>query len=92
MTSPGQRERVHLTKGLSMRLGTALTLIALGAILEFAVAVRDTHGFDVNPAGAILKVVGIVGLLAELAPVSIRRRTDVIGRTPVAPTAYEARY
>lgn len=61
-----------------MRIGGALFLIAVGAILKFAVTVHDTHGFNVNTIGIILMIVGIVGLLAELVFMSTRRRTDVI--------------
>lgn len=45
-----------------MGLGTSLLLIAVGAILRFAVSV-STHGFNLHAVGVILIVVGIVGLL-----------------------------
>jgi sulfite exporter TauE/SafE len=48
-----------------MGLGTSLLLIALGAILRFAVHVT-THGFNVHTIGVILMVVGIIGLLVSL--------------------------
>lgn len=45
-----------------MTYGTALFLIAVGAILRFAVT-ADADGFNINNAGTILMVVGVIGLL-----------------------------
>src|SRR4051794_7972886 len=52
-------------KGTHMGLGVSLILIAVGAVLAFAVNVTTT-GADVNMIGYILLVVGIVG-----APLSL---------------------
>lgn len=41
---------------------TSLLLIALGAVLAFAINV-DSRGIDVNTIGVILMLVGVVGLL-----------------------------
>ena len=49
-----------------MGLGVGLLLIAVGAILEFAVHVT-TQGFNVNTIGFILLGVGILGSLLSLA-------------------------
>ena len=49
-----------------MGVGTSLVLIALGAILDFAVHVNNTHGFNINTIGVILMVVGGLGLLLSL--------------------------
>lgn len=65
-----------------MRIGGSLVLIALGAILAFAVKVNDTHGFNVNTAGVILMIVGAIGLLVSLVWMSTRRRTDVVHEGP----------
>ena len=65
-----------------MRLGASLFLIAVGAILKWAITVHDTHGFNVNTAGVILMVVGVVGLIAELIYTMGRRRTDVVQQGP----------
>jgi hypothetical protein len=65
-----------------------LILIAVGAVLAFAVHVT-TSGFDVNTVGYILLVVGGVGALISLAfwsswgGVGGRRRT-VVDEGPVA--------
>ena len=48
-----------------MGLGTSLFLIALGAILRFAVNVT-THGFNIHTVGVILMIVGVVGLIISL--------------------------
>jgi Domain of unknown function (DUF6458) len=48
-----------------MGFGVGLILVAVGAILAWAVNV-DTSGFNVNTIGYILLVVGIVGCLLSL--------------------------
>ncbi|MGA7097760.1 MAG: hypothetical protein WB245_09360 [Acidimicrobiia bacterium] len=46
-------------------IGVSLLLIAVGAILTWAVSV-DAEGFNINTIGLILLVVGVVGLLISL--------------------------
>ncbi len=46
-------------------VGTSLVLLAVGAVLAFAVSV-DTDGFNLNTIGLILMVVGGIGLLVSL--------------------------
>jgi hypothetical protein len=61
-----------------MGIGTSLFLVAVGAILRFAVTV-SAKGFNVHSIGVILMVVGIVGLLISLLWMtawSERRRRD----------------
>ncbi len=72
-----------------MRIGAALTLIAIGAILKFAITVHNTHGFNVNTAGLILMIVGIIGLLAEMVFMSTRRRTNIVHEAPPVATRTE---
>jgi hypothetical protein len=48
-----------------MGIGVSLILIAVGAVLAFAVHV-STSGFNVNTIGYILLVVGIVGVLISM--------------------------
>jgi Domain of unknown function (DUF6458) len=48
-----------------MGLGVSIFLIAVGAILAWAVDVNTT-GIDLNMVGVILMVVGILGLLLSL--------------------------
>jgi hypothetical protein len=44
-----------------MTIGASIFLIALGAVLAFAVDV-STSGIDLNTIGVILMVVGVIGL------------------------------
>ena len=60
-----------------MRLGTAIVLIALGAILAFAVNVQ-LSGFDLRTVGWILMVVGAIGLVLEVAIWGPRQRRRVV--------------
>jgi hypothetical protein len=60
-----------------MRIGASLVLIAIGAILKFAVT-RQVNGIDIGVVGVILMIIGAVGLLITLVLMSTRRRTDVI--------------
>lgn len=48
-----------------MGIGVSVFLIAVGAILAFAVEV-NTEGFDLDTIGVILMIVGAIGLLASL--------------------------
>jgi len=48
-----------------MATGTSLFLIAIGAILAVAVNYTVT-GIDINAIGAILIIVGIIGLIFSL--------------------------
>lgn len=61
--------------------GTGLVLIAVGAILAFAVTA--TVGFlDLQAVGWILMVVGIVGVAVDLFLYAPRRRSDTTNRYP----------
>lgn len=64
-----------------MRIGAALLLIAVGAILKFAVTAK-VSGVDVGIVGVILMVVGIIGLLFELFMLANRRRDTVVTHAP----------
>ena len=60
-----------------MGIGTSILLIAVGAILKFAVSV-DADGFNINTIGAILMIVGVIGLIVSLLMGSMwQRRTRV---------------
>jgi hypothetical protein len=49
-----------------MGLGVSLILIAVGAVLAFAVHVDNSNAFDVNTIGVILLIVGAVGALLSM--------------------------
>lgn len=48
-----------------MTIGTSIALIAAGAILRWAVTAH-VSGFDIQTAGTVLFVLGIVGLVLSL--------------------------
>ena len=48
-----------------MGIGTSIFLIAVGAILDFAVKVQ-TNGFNLNTIGLILMIVGAIGIVVSL--------------------------
>ncbi len=60
-----------------MRLGTAIVLLALGAILTFAVEF-DVTGIDLRVVGWILMLVGALGIVLELAVWGPRSRRRVM--------------
>jgi hypothetical protein len=62
-----------------MRLGASLFLIAIGAILKFAVT-DSIRGVNLGVVGVVLMIVGAVGLLAELFIWSTHRHRDVVVR------------
>ncbi|MEA2155815.1 MAG: hypothetical protein QOE11_1955 [Solirubrobacteraceae bacterium] len=65
-----------------MGLGTSIFLIALGAILKFAVK-TSVSGISIATVGVILMVVGLVGLLISLVYMMQAGRRDVVA-APVA--------
>ena len=71
---------------VAMALGTSLFLIAVGAILRYAVS-DSLEGIDLPTIGLILMVVGIVGLLISLFTMTLwdrdRRRGVVEERRVV---------
>jgi hypothetical protein len=48
-----------------MTIGTSIVLIAAGAILKWAVTAH-VNGFDIQTAGTVLFVVGLVGLVLAM--------------------------
>ena len=67
-----------------MGLGTSIFLIALGAILKFAVT-ATVSGISIATVGTILMIVGIIGLLISLFyMMSADRRGVVVGASVVA--------
>ncbi|MDO9353769.1 MAG: DUF6458 family protein [Solirubrobacteraceae bacterium] len=63
-----------------MTIGSSLFLIALGAILKFAVA-DSVDGVDLSVIGLILMVVGAVGLVLGLFLMNRTTRGVVVERT-----------
>jgi hypothetical protein len=76
-------------KGETVGIGTSIFLIAVGAILRFAVT-ATVSGINIATVGTILIVVGIVGLLISLLYMTMwsdRTRHDRVDRTTAAPPA-----
>ena len=61
-----------------MTIGSAIALIAVGAILKWAVTAHVT-GFNVQTAGTVLLVVGLVGLWC--CALAFTRSGGLAGRT-----------
>jgi hypothetical protein len=55
-----------------MGIGTSIFLIAVGAILAFAVN-ADISGLEISTVGIILMICGVLGLLISLLYVSMGR-------------------
>jgi Domain of unknown function (DUF6458) len=67
-------------------IGASLFLIAVGAILRFAVS--DTiEGIDLTTIGLILMIVGVVGLVIGLWQTERFSRSDRVVREDVPPPA-----
>jgi uncharacterized protein DUF6458 len=76
-----------------MGIGGSIFLLAVGAILAFAVN-ADISGLDINIIGWILMLCGLVGLAFTTWYWNSRRRTVVTRQstTPVAGPGYAAEY
>jgi hypothetical protein len=63
-----------------MSIGASLFMIAVGAILRYAVS-DSIEGVDLPVIGLILMIVGVVGLLISLFLIAnTSRRADVVER------------
>lgn len=60
-----------------MGIGTSLFLIAVGAILKYAVT-DEISGVDLTTVGLILMIVGIVGLVLSLILMLAPRRSQTV--------------
>ncbi|HVY10081.1 MAG TPA: DUF6458 family protein [Mycobacteriales bacterium] len=68
-----------------MGIGVGLFLIAVGAVLTFAVN-ATLNGVDINTIGVILMIVGALGLMVDLVIFAPRRRrTSVMSSGMGAP-------
>ena len=61
-----------------MGIGASIFLLAIGAILAFAVNVQAS-GFNINTVGIILMVAGAVGLLMTMLVSGRRERGGIVG-------------
>jgi Domain of unknown function (DUF6458) len=70
-----------------VELGTSLFLIAVGAILTFAVN-ATVSGIDIATVGIILMIIGVIGLLVSLLYLAPRRRAVAAERPVVRDREY----
>jgi hypothetical protein len=73
-----------------MGIGVSLFMIALGAVLAFAVTATFS-GINIATVGLILMIVGAVGLFVELVFFMPRRRAVVTQEPAAAPYAGSSR-
>lgn len=71
-----------------MRIGTSIVVMAIGAVLAFAVEVDRAEGFNINTAGIILIIAGAVGLVASLVMFSSARDRRTVVDGPDGRTVY----
>jgi hypothetical protein len=76
-----------------MGIGGSLLLIAVGAILKWAVA-DHVSGVNLGVIGIILMIVGALGLILSVVLMARRRRTDVVqeGYGPTGTSASRTTY
>jgi uncharacterized membrane protein HdeD (DUF308 family) len=67
-----------------MTIGTSLFLIAVGAILRYAVTADAVAGIDLDTAGLILMLVGAVGFVLGLFLLTRSPSAGAPGPPPVA--------
>jgi beta-lactamase regulating signal transducer with metallopeptidase domain len=68
-----------------MGIGTSIFLIALGAILKYAVN-AEVSGLEISTIGVILMIVGVLGLLISLLYATLwrdRRADPAVADRPV---------
>lgn len=64
-----------------MTTGTSIFLIAVGAILRYAVN-ASVSGFNIHSAGLILMIVGIIGLVLSLLWLASTSRRGRVAQEP----------
>ena len=72
-----------------MRISASIFVIALGAVLTFAVQVQ-AHGFDIHTVGVILMIAGAAALVLTLV-LGSRRQRIVTRRGPAGEFLEERR-
>lgn len=61
-----------------MGIGASVFLIAAGALMTFAVETDSAEGFNINNAGVILMIIGVVGLVASAIIFGPRTRRTMV--------------
>jgi len=73
-------------------IGSSIFLIAVGAILYFAVTESEVAGIQLQTVGVILMVLGVLGLVLGLVLMSRRRAAPVQRETVVERDPRDPRY
>jgi hypothetical protein len=74
-----------------MGIGAGLFLVAIGAVLTFAVH-ATVNGVNIQTIGVILMIVGVLGLVLDVAIFAPRRRTvPTTESVPVEPAGTSRR-
>jgi len=71
-----------------MSLGAGILLLAIGAILAFAIDI-DVPGIDLTVVGYILMFAGVLGIILGIVLLSRRRQSVATTRTGVDPVSGE---
>lgn len=78
-----------------MTIGGSLVLIAVGAILKFAVTAK-VAGIDIGTVGIVLMVIGVIGFIISIVWLANQRRRTtpayVESRRTTGPTVTERTY
>ena len=86
-------EQVAPAGGRVLGTGTCIALIAVGAVLRFALPAGSPHGLNVHVAGVIMIGAGVFGLLLSLLvpdPPNPARRRATRGRDSGTPVLVRA--
>lgn len=62
-----------------MKVGTSILLIAVGAILRYAITIRIS-GIELEVVGLILIIAGILGLIVSLLQIALSSSSSGHGR------------
>ncbi|HET9120519.1 MAG TPA: hypothetical protein VFN72_08285, partial [Solirubrobacterales bacterium] len=77
----------------AMTIGSSLFLIAVGAILKYAVTKDKWHAINIDTVGLILMIVGAFGLILGLYLTFVRGRPDPsLGEDDAAARRRRSRY
>jgi hypothetical protein len=85
--------QVQPAAGRRLGTGTCIALIAIGAILRFALSAGSPHGLNVHVVGVIVIGAGVLGLLLSLlvwGPLNPARRRRPASAAPARPPAVDA--
>jgi hypothetical protein len=64
-----------------MGIGVSTILLAVGAILAFAIEVDSAEGFNINTIGIILMIAGAIGLVTTMVLFGNRRDGGTVVET-----------